>query len=99
MANGREDVHEYCRRSHAQEAQARGLAPPSNRQRQGQSTPHNRCSLPGCSAPCYVDPSTGFAHDAPAPAPAAGPAAGHKVSSLTRVKADSCQGLQKRSSP
>ena len=56
-------VHEYCCRSHAQEAQARGLAPPSNRQRQGQGTPHNRCSLPGCSAPRYVDPSTGSEHD------------------------------------
>ena len=56
-------VHEYCCRSHAQEAQARGLAPPSNRQRQGQGTPHNRCSLPGCSAPRYIDPSTGSEHD------------------------------------
>ena len=56
-------VHEYCCRSHAQEAQARGLVPPSNRQRQGQGTPHNRCSLPGCSAPRYVDPSTGSEHD------------------------------------
>ena len=56
-------VHEYCSLTHARDAQAQGLAPPSNRQRQGQSTPHNRCSLPGCSAPRYADPSTGFRHD------------------------------------
>ena len=55
-------VHDFCCLTHAQEAQARWIVPASNRQRQGQSTPHNRCSLPGCSAPRFVDP-TGYAHD------------------------------------
>ena len=59
--NGR--VHEYCCRRHADEALARGLRPASNRPLQGQSTPANRCSLPGCSAPRFVDPTNGFIHD------------------------------------
>ena len=44
-------VHDFCCSTHAYEAVSQGFAPPSNRQRQGESTPHNRCSLPGCSAP------------------------------------------------
>ena len=60
-ATGR--VHDFCCRSHAVEAVSRGIVPPSNRPLQGRSSADNRCSLPGCSAPRYRDPSSGFEHD------------------------------------
>ena len=56
-------VHDFCCFAHAQQAQARGIWPQSNRRLQGTSHPDNRCALPGCSAPRYVDRDTGFVHD------------------------------------
>lgn len=56
-------VHDFCCRSHAQQAQRKGLWPESNRRLQGQSQSHNRCALPSCSAPRFVDQDTGFMHD------------------------------------
>lgn len=57
-------VHEFCGLSHAQEAQARGLHLPSNRPRQGEGGSSDPiCSLPGCTAPCFIDQATGFQHD------------------------------------
>ena len=52
-ASGR--VHDYCGRAHAQEALERGERDDSLRALQGRGTPNARCSLPGCSAPRYVD--------------------------------------------
>jgi hypothetical protein len=40
-----------------------GLWRESNRKRQGCATADNRCCLPGCSAPRYVELATGFVHD------------------------------------
>ena len=40
-----------------------GLWRKSNRKMQGQATAANRCCLPGCSAPRYVELTTGFVHD------------------------------------
>ncbi|KAJ1629914.1 hypothetical protein T492DRAFT_105913 [Pavlovales sp. CCMP2436] len=51
-------VHEFCGMSHAHEAISHGLHPRSNRQLQGQASSSSICSLPGCSAPCFVDPDT-----------------------------------------
>ena len=55
-------VHEYCCKSHAFEALQLGLRPPSNKGKQGQAPPDQRCSLAGCSAPRFIDPTNGFVH-------------------------------------
>ena len=52
-------VHDFCCRSHARSAMDEGMWPKSLRSSQGQATPTNKCSLPGCSAPCYREPQTG----------------------------------------
>ena len=56
-------VHDFCCRNHAQQAQRTGLWPDSNRRLQGRSQSDNRCALPGCSAPRFVDQDTGWMHD------------------------------------
>jgi len=60
----REDrVHDFCCLDHAHAAQEWGQWPESNRSCQGHGDPSNRCALPGCSAPRYVDHRTGQVHD------------------------------------
>ena len=56
-------VHDFCGIKHAQEAEQQGLWSTSNRRRQGQASPDTRCALPGCSAPRFVELSTGHMHD------------------------------------
>ena len=60
-------VHEFCSLTHSEEAKGMGLIGPSNRQRQHRPgapvDPSVRCSLPGCTAPRFVDPANGFMHD------------------------------------
>jgi len=56
-------VHDFCGITHAQEAERQGLWPKSNRKRQGQGDENNRCALPGCSAPRFVEIETGYMHD------------------------------------
>jgi hypothetical protein len=55
-------VHEYCSRFHADQALNRGERSVSNRSTQGFSGAM-QCSLPGCSAQRWTDPSTGHVHD------------------------------------
>lgn len=56
-------VHDFCGIAHAQQAENLGLWPTSNRKAQGKGTPDNRCALPGCSAPRFVELATGYVHD------------------------------------
>jgi hypothetical protein len=56
-------VHDFCCLTHAQMAREAGVWPASNRRLQGHAHPDNRCALPGCSAPRFADPATGFVHD------------------------------------
>eukprot|EP00960_Hanusia_phi_P009331 270302-Hanusia_phi.AAC.2 len=56
-------VHDFCCLAHAYQAQDMGMWPLSNRSIQRHSDPSDRCSLPGCSAPRYVDGRTGQVHD------------------------------------
>ena len=52
-------VHDFCSKSHAARAMDEGTWPKSLRSCQGQATPTNKCSLPGCSAPCFRDHYSG----------------------------------------
>mmetsp|Transcript_7097 Transcript_7097/g.10586 ORF Transcript_7097/g.10586 Transcript_7097/m.10586 type:complete len:395 (+) Transcript_7097:68-1252(+) len=58
--NGR--VHEFCCRTHAHAAISQGFHPPSQRGERAESVAE-RCSLPGCSAPKWSDPTTGRVMD------------------------------------
>ena len=48
-------MHDYCCQAHAAKAVKRGIQPATNRRRQGQAAPNDRCSLPGCSAPRFCE--------------------------------------------
>jgi len=56
-------VHDYCCFDHSRRAMAMGIQPPSNMTLQGQGRLYHRCSLFGCSAPRFVDPTSNKEHD------------------------------------
>lgn len=58
-------VHEFCCKSHADEAIAQGAHPPSERRRQWgrQIEAAHRCTLPGCTARRFIDPDTNAEYD------------------------------------
>lgn len=53
---GKDRVHDFCCKSHADQAIEQGQWPSSNRSSQRQRiSPEQLCSLPGCSAKCFMD--------------------------------------------
>lgn len=56
-------IHDFCCKTHANDAIARGLEPPPNRLLQGEPDEALRCCLYGCTARRHSDPEMGRMYD------------------------------------